>query len=98
MRTLKVVDRNQATGRARRPTRADLFLAMVTLIPVLLIGYSLGVSLMTPEMDVLLVVSALLIMGVGGFVIWDTALSPVRAVAVATRATSGRHARVTVHR
>jgi hypothetical protein len=92
--TTSNMSRRNRGGLGGRPTRANLFLALVALLPVLLIAYSLGASLLLARegAGARLVVSALLITAVGGFVIWDTLLSPARAVRVPVRARSRRAA------
>jgi hypothetical protein len=74
-------------GLGTRATRSKALLVVVTVVPVLLIGYALAASLLAPDTDVPLVLGALLITGVASFVIWDTlrsgsrpaeALRPVR--------------------
>jgi hypothetical protein len=65
----------KGSGLVRRAARSRFVLVIVAMVPVLLIGYSLGASIMAPETDMSLVLSALLITGVGGFVIGDTLLA-----------------------
>jgi hypothetical protein len=71
----------RGAGHAGRPSRTKLILVTVTVIPVLLIGYSLCASLLAPDTDMSLVLSACLISGVGGFVVWDTLFSRPRPAA-----------------
>jgi hypothetical protein len=61
--------------------RRKALLAVVTVVPVLLIAYSVGASLAAPEQLVNgapLVFSALLISVIGGYVIWDSLTSLAR--------------------
>ena len=82
------------TRKAGRVWRSNYLLVIVALMPILLIGYSLGASLRAPDTDLILVLGSLLITAVGGFVIWDAVLSAAGSVALDRR----RTARRTLHR
>jgi 4-amino-4-deoxy-L-arabinose transferase-like glycosyltransferase len=75
------------TWRARR----KVLLVLATFVPMVLMVFSVNASVMAPPgHGVLLAVTALLITGVGGYVIWDslTALARAEASARARRVLS----------
>jgi hypothetical protein len=63
---------------------------IVTVLPVLLIGYSLVASLRAPETDLRLLFGTLLITAVASFVIWDLVRSPVASTEAVARTTRRR--------
>ena len=65
-------------------TRRKVLLAVVALVPALLLAYSLVASAMVSIGDLLgdglpLLFSAVLIIGIGGYVIWDSLTPPAHA-------------------
>jgi 4-amino-4-deoxy-L-arabinose transferase-like glycosyltransferase len=75
------------TWRARR----KVLLVLATLVPMVLMVYSVNASVIAPPgHGLLLAVTALLITGIGGYVIWDclTALAHGEATARARRVLS----------
>jgi hypothetical protein len=81
-------ERATHTRSAGWQTRRKVLLTVVALVPIVLIGYSLGVSAMVSLGDVLgegmpLVFTASLVMAIGGYVIWDslTSLARIRVTA-----------------
>ncbi|HSE46244.1 MAG TPA: hypothetical protein VLA89_13030 [Gemmatimonadales bacterium] len=81
---------DRASRRIARLSRRDVWLGIAALVPMLLIGYALTVSLLAPNPDAILVLGALLITAVTGVVVRDIAAGLREAARLPVRVRSSR--------